>query len=229
MVALIGALLAGCADHASSGGPNPDVTRGVSKAPHAPLARVRRLASVRLTGWRLPYAVARAAVVPLGRGSVILAGGLLPGDLSTDRAVRLDVGTGLARSLPPLAVAVHDTAAGLVGGVPTVVGGGNATEQSVMQSLARRHWRPVGNLPTTRSDLGVVEWRGRAYVVGGYDGASVPRAILRLSPRAAPRPVATLGRGVRYAAMARIGAHVYVFGGEVGGRELDTVQDVDLA
>jgi hypothetical protein len=168
-------------------------------------------------------------VIGTRRGSVILAGGLLTGDLSTDRAARLDLRSGVERALSPLAVPVHDTAGGLVSGVPTVVGGGNATEQSVVQSMVRGRWFEDGNLPTTRSDLGVVEWRRHAYVIGGYDGMSEPRTILRLSPRAAPRPVGSLLHGVRYAAVARIHADAYVFGGEVDGRELDTVQRVDLA
>ena len=179
--------------------------------------------------WRLPYPVARAAVVQTRHGSVILAGGLLVGDRSTSRVLGLDLPSGRVTELPSLAVPVHDTAGGMVAGAPTVVGGGNTTEQSVVQSRVRSRWLPVGDLPTTRSDLAVAEWRGSAYVIGGYDGTSVPRTVLRLSRGAAPRPVATLLQGVRYAAVARLHSDVYVFGGEVAGRELGTVQDVDLA
>jgi hypothetical protein len=187
------------------------------------------VAAVRAATWRLPYPVARAALIGTGRRSVVLAGGLLAGDLSTPHVLRLDLRSGRTRQLPPLAVPVHDTAGGLLDGSPTVVGGGNSTEQSVVQSLVRRRWVATGNLPTTRSDLGVVEWHGHAYVIGGYDGATVPRSILRLSPGSAPRHVGRLLRGVRYAALARVRSEVYVFGGEVAGRELGTVQEVDLA
>jgi N-acetylneuraminic acid mutarotase len=186
------------------------------------------VAAAAQTTWRLPYPVAREAVIDMGHGSVILAGGLLPGDLSTNRALHLDLESGVGRLLPKLAVPVHDTAGGRVAGSPTVVGGGNATEQSVVQSLRRRRWRRVGSLPTTRSDLGVVDWRQHAYVIGGYDGASVPTAILRLSRGTAPHSIGSLRHGVRYAAMARVRSHVYVFGGEVDGHELNTVQQVDL-
>jgi hypothetical protein len=168
-------------------------------------------------------------VVQTRHGAVILAGGLLDGDRSTSRVLGLNVLSGRVKEMGPLAVPVHDTAGGVVAGAPTVVGGGNATEQSVVQSRVRSRWLPVGNLPTARSDLAVAEWRGSAYVIGGYDGTSVPRTVLRLSHGAAPLPIATLIHGVRYAATARLHSDVYVFGGEVGGRELDTVQDLDLA
>jgi Kelch motif len=220
-------LLVGCGGHTSSTGPTP-ASRPTTPVPTARRSTVPRLVAARLAAWRLPYPVARAALIGLGPGSVIVAGGLLPGDLSTDHALRLDLAAGRARTLPSLAVPVHDTAGGLVAGTPTVVGGGNASEQSVVQSLGRRHWLREGDLPTSRSDLGVVEWRHHAYVIGGYDGASLPTGILRLSARSAVRRVGSLLHGVRYAAMARLRSDVYVFGGEVGGREIATIQRVDL-
>src|SRR4029077_4149948 len=66
-------------------------------------------------------------------------------------------------------------------------------------------------------------------VIGGYDGTSVPKAVLRLSRAAAPRPIGALLQGVRYAATAQLHSDVYVFGGEFAGRELGSVQAVDLA
>ncbi len=109
-----------------------------------------------------------------------------------------------------------------------MVGGGNATEQDVVQVLTDSAWHVVGHLPTTRSDLSVVEWRGRSFVIGGYDGVHVPTAILELRPGGSTRGAGSLAQGVRYAATARAGHTAYVFGGEVLGRELDAVQAVDL-
>jgi hypothetical protein len=225
---LLGPALMGCGHHASSSGPTAAAPRHATQAPSLGVNPVTHVSAVRLTRWRLPYPVARAALIRTGRGSLILAGGLLTGDRSTGRAARVDLSSGSATTLPSLAVPVHDTAGGLVGGAPTVVGGGNTTEQSVVQSLGQGGWVRIGSLPSTRSDLGVVEWRRHAYVLGGYDGVSALRTILRLAPRTAPRPVGSLLQGVRYAAMARIHSDVFVFGGEVAGRELSTVQRVDL-
>ncbi|HEY2879086.1 kelch repeat-containing protein [Nocardioides sp.] len=228
-IALLAILLAGCGDHSSSAGPRSSDGVRTTRMPATTSPLPSRIASVDAASWRLPYPVARAAVVRTGHGSVILAGGLLDGDRSTSRVLSIGLLSGRVEQLPGLAVPVHDTAGGMVAGAPTVVGGGNATEQSVVQSRVRGRWLRVGNLPTTRSDLAVEEWRGSPYVIGGYDGKSVPRTVLRLSRGAAPRPIATLLRGVRYAATARLHSDVYVFGGEVAGRELGTVQDVDLA
>jgi Kelch motif len=229
LAALLAALLVGCGDHSSSPGPRSSDGDRTTRTPSSESPLPSRIASVGPASWRLPYPVARAAVVRTSNGSVLLAGGLVDGDLTTSRVLGLDLTSGRVKRLSPLVVPVHDTAGGLVGGEPTVVGGGNTTEQSVVQSRVRGRWRRVGNLTTTRSDLAVAEWRGSAYVIGGYDGTSLPTTVLKLRPGAAPRPVATLLHGVRYAATARIRSDVYVFGGEVAGRELGTVQDVDLA
>jgi N-acetylneuraminic acid mutarotase len=86
----------------------------------------------------------------------------------------------------------------------------------------------VAHLPTTRSDLSVVQAGARAFVIGGYDGASVPTAVLALHADGSSTTAGHLVRGVRYAATARVGRTAYVFGGEVLGSELDTVQAVDL-
>ena len=87
----------------------------------------------------------------------------------------------------------------------------------------------TGHLPTTRSDLRVVQRGPQPLVIGGYDGSSVPTEILSLARDGSSRPVGHLVHGVRYAATAASGRTAYVFGGEVLGRELGTVQAVDLA
>ena len=146
----------------------------------SPCRAARRRPSAR---WHLPVASGRQAVVPTGHGVVILAGGLVAGDQSTDETLRVDLRSGRIRRLQSLDVPVHDVAGGLLVGAPAVVGGGNATEQDVVQVLTDSAWHVVGHLPTTRSDLSVVEWRGRSFVIGGYDGVHVPTAILELRRR----------------------------------------------
>jgi hypothetical protein len=189
---------------------------------------VAHTASAQVASWHLPYAAGRQALVPLGAGHVLVAGGLLAGGLSTDRVVRVDTGRGRTSVAPPLAIAVHDVAGGLAGGVPIVVGGGNSSEQDVVQSLRAGIWHVVGHLPTTRSDLSVVPDGRTPLVIGGYDGGSTPTAVLALNARGSTRTRGRLVSGVRYAATAVAGHTAYVFGGEVLGRELDTVQAVDL-
>jgi hypothetical protein len=229
LLLLLVPLAAACGGGSSSPDGSPSGRRPSSPASSATAQPfVPHTARASVLRWHLPTASGRQAVVPVGSTSVILAGGLVAGDLSTDEAVRIDLATGQVRRLQSLAVPVHDVAGGLVGGVPAVVGGGNATEQDAIQMLSGNAWHVAGHLPTTRSDLSVVQQGARAFVIGGYDGVSVPTAILELRPGGSTHVAGALVSGVRYAATARVGSTAYVFGGEVLGRELDTVQAVDL-
>jgi N-acetylneuraminic acid mutarotase len=151
---------------------------------------------------------------------------MLPSDTSTDRVTVIDPTTGRTTPGPPLAIPVHDAAAGTFAAQPAVYGGGNSTEQSAVQALVRGRWRQVGRLPTTRSDLSVAVVGGRSVVVGGYDGTSVPRSILAQRGHEL-RPRGQLEHGVRYAATTVVGQAIFVFGGEVDHRELGDVQRVD--
>ena len=132
--------------------------------------------------------------------------------------------------LPSLAVPVHDVAGGLLGGTPAVVGGGNATEQDVVQTLAGSAWHVTG--PPAHHPLRPERRPARAAAAGDRRVRRGERArptILALAGNGSSRPVGNLVHGVRYAATAVSGHTAYVFGGEVLGRELDTVQAVDLA
>jgi N-acetylneuraminic acid mutarotase len=123
---------------------------------------------------------------------------------------------------------VHDLAGGLAGTTPLVVGGGNATEQDVVQAMRNGSWNVVGHLPGTRSDLSVVQHGPVPWVVGGYDGTSTPTTVLAVSADGSSHAVGRLVQGVRYAATAAVGHTAYVFGGEVLGHELGDVQALDL-
>ena len=233
---LVAPLLAGCAGFASSESPTPGPstsTGGASPGASTPVAPVTvfvpHVATAAVAGWRLPLASARQAVVRVGHTSVVLAGGLVAGDQSTDQALRIVLATGRTVRLEPLAVPVHDVGGGLLGRDPAVIGGGNATEQDVVQVLTNGAWHVSGHLPTTRSDLSVVQHGRQPWVIGGYDGTHVPTEILALARDGSSHPVGHLVHGVRYAASAVSGDTAYVFGGEVLGHELGTVQAVDLA
>lgn len=196
-------------------------------AGHAPPFQPRT-ATASLARWRLPVASGRQALVDLGGGRVLVAGGLVAGDSSTDRVTQVDLPSGTTRAMPSLAVPVHDVAGGMAAGTPLVVGGGNATEQDVVQALDHGTWRVVGHLPTTRSDLSAVGLGGTLLAIGGYDGVGTPTPLLALGPQGSVTTHGRLSQGVRYAATAVLGHTAYVFGGEVSGRELDAVQAVDL-
>jgi hypothetical protein len=225
-------LLAGCDGTSSSSHGVPSATTrsttpSTAISHGAPPRRAIRVSAAQAT-WRLPLAVARAALTDVGGDPrhTLLAGGMLTGDTSTDRVSEIDPTNGHSTPGPPLVIPVHDAAAGTYAGHPAVYGGGNSTEQSAVQALVQGRWRQVGHLPTTRSDLSVVTVEGRSIVVGGYDGASVPRSILNQRGHEL-RPQGHLAHGVRYAAAAVVGHDIYVLGGEVGRHELGDVQRVD--
>lgn len=210
----------------SASTPASTPTAGSSTAAPAPTSAVAGFAH-----WRLATAVAREGLVdaPGQPGQVLLTGGMLPGDQSTGNVVRLELATGRSHPMPPLGVPVHDLASGLFAGKPATFGGGNATEQSVVQVLSTGTWHPATHLPTTRSDLSAVPVGGWTYVIGGYDGVNVPRDILRVGAAGVLRKAGRLATGVRYAATAAVGSSVYVFGGEVNHRELGAVQRFETA
>ena len=183
----------------------------------------------RLPG-HLPVPLAREAVLdPHGAGPVTVAGGLLDADTSSSATYVLDLGTGRATASGRLPVAVHDTAGATVRGRGLVLGGGNATEQAVVQSRGPGGWRVDGRLPSPRSDLAAVSSGGRVLVLGGYDGTTPALAdVLVTRDGRRWRTLERLPVPVRYAATTVAGGAVWCFGGERSGTMTDVVQRVDL-
>ncbi|GCD92252.1 hypothetical protein NLS1_42580 [Nocardioides sp. LS1] len=177
--------------------------------------------------WRLPFPVGREAVVPTGHGYVV-AGGLVAGDQSTDQVFTLDPRTGRTRARPPLGVPVHDTAGVALGGRVLVVGGGNSTEQDVVQQRGPHGWRVTGHLPQPRSDLTVVTVGDQALALGGYDATTVAVPdVVATRDGVHWRRVGTLPVPVRYAAGVVLSHAVLLFGGERAGVMQRAVQRVD--
>lgn len=177
--------------------------------------------------WRLPYAVAREAVAPVGSGRYVVAGGLLGGDSSTDRTLLVDPARGRVTAATSLPVPVHDTAGLALRGRALVVGGGNASEQATVQARGSRGWTVTGSLPQPRSDLTAAAVGDEALVIGGYDGSSTAMPdILASRDGRHWRRTGTLPLPVRYAASAVVGRTVWIFGGERAGVEQRAVQEV---
>jgi N-acetylneuraminic acid mutarotase len=172
--------------------------------------------------------MSRGVAVPVPGGAV-LAGGLLPGDVSTARSYRIALPSGRRHRLSSLPVAAHDAAGALLAGRPAVLGGGGAGELAVVQTLAPDgSWRLAGRLPSPRSDLAAVSSPAGVVVIGGYDGARSPHAVLRAGGGSRFRRVGDLPEGVRYAAVAVLGGSAWIVGGEQNGQELRSVLALDL-
>lgn len=181
---------------------------------------------VRTLGVHLPAAVAREAVIDLGGGKFIIAGGYIAGDQSTDRTYELDLPGGKLTAMPNLPVKTHDLAGGLWGNRPAAIGGGNSTELDVIQAWNGSKWSTVGHLPTGNSDDAAVTINGTTYVAGGYDGKGPLTSVLSLAGSKVAK-VGTLPVGVRYAAPAVVDGKGYFFGGEASGVMVDAVQRFD--
>ena len=218
---------------ACSGGGQPATRTPAPSAtpPHVvastPAPAAPRHLVVHTERWRLPYAVAREAVAPVGSGRYVVAGGLVGGDSSTDRTLLVDPARGRVTAEASLPVPVHDTAGLAVRGHALVVGGGNASEQATVQARGSHGWSVAGHLPQPRSDLTAALVGDQALVIGGYDGSStaVPAILASRDARHWHR-VGTLPLPVRYAAGAVVGQSVWLFGGERAGAEQRTVQEI---
>ncbi|HEX2894761.1 MAG TPA: hypothetical protein VHO29_12245 [Marmoricola sp.] len=180
-----------------------------------------------LAPWHLPTPTSRSVALDLG-GRTLLAGGLGPGDHSTDQVLAVDPEHGSVNPAGRLAQAVHDSAGGVVAGKPFLFGGGGATELDTVQGGGSGAWQVVGHLPGgTRSDLSVATVGDSLLLVGGYDGSGTPTSILKTTDGTHFTTIGHLPAGVRYAGVATIGTTVWVLGGEVDQRELTEVYRID--
>ena len=221
---LAGACQGDAAPASSSRAASATASQSATATPPAPTHLV-----VHETRVRLPYPVGREALVPLGRGRYLAAGGLVAGDSSTGQAFVLDTRRLTTGPAPTMPVPVHDTAGVLLEGRALVVGGGNSSEQDVVQARVGTGWHVIGHLPQARSDLSVALLGSRALVLGGYDGSTTAMSqVLSSADGTRWHPVGTLPVPVRYAAVAVDRGHVWLFGGERAGVEQRAVQEVGL-
>jgi hypothetical protein len=167
---------------------------------------------------RLPVGVSRAVAVVRG-STVLVLGGLAPGDSTTGRVWTIDPDARTARESGSLGEPVHDASGAFLDGAALVFGGGAASGVADVQECTGSGTRVVGRLPQPRSDDSAAVVGGVAFVVGGFDGHSMARDVLATSTGRTFRVAATLRLGVRYPAVAAVGRFVYVIGGELANTE----------
>ena len=230
-------LLAGCTSEppgrttAGSGTPptpaSPTPTRAPS-GPHSVSAGRPQAPTTRVLSWRLPGPLSRSVALVVG-SRVLVAGGLSPGDHSTDQVLSLDPARGVTGPPGRLAEPLHDAAGAVLAGRPTVIGGGGTTELADVQRRdPHGRWHVTGRLPRARSDLSVVAWGRHGLVIGGYDGRTAPTSVLRTDGHRFT-VAGALPAGLRYAGVAADRGAVWILGGEDGGRELTRVLRLDPA
>ena len=181
-----------------------------------------------LASWRLPAAVSRPVVVPDGTHILVL-GGLVRGDVSTNSIVNVDIAAGTALDAGHLAQRIHDAGGTASAGGAFVFGGGETTSESVVQ-----HWSPttgggvVGHLPSPRSDSRAVSVNGRSIILGGFDGARLSSDVLTTYDGHSFSVVGQLAQPVRYPAIVATESVVWLFGGETQTSEGASVHQTDV-
>lgn len=184
--------------------------------------------SVHQARWRLPTPLSREVVFDQGR-RIVIAGGLAPGDSTSDQVLSVDLQSGRISRQPRLIQPAHDAAGIVLHGRPTLLGGGNSSElRDVQRQDPSSHWRTVGRLPGSRSDLSAVAVEPGGLAVGGYDGRAAVRSVLHTDRGRKFTEAARLVHGVRYAAVTRSAGAVWVIGGEAAGAQLSWIQRLDL-
>lgn len=184
-----------------------------------------------VAAFRLPATLSRAVAVTLADGRIEVLGGLHDGDRSTNAVLSIDPRAPSVTVSARLPVAVHDVAGGLLGGVPTTLGGGNSREVADVQQVTPRGPAVVGSLPAPTSDAVAVSTDRGLVLVGGYDGTRTLDQILLVTSPGQIRRIGSLPTPVRYPAVAVLGSgaaqRVLVIGGESGGIATTAVQEVD--
>jgi N-acetylneuraminic acid mutarotase len=181
-----------------------------------------------LSDLHLPRPLSRAAAFAFGN-QILVAGGLA-GSGTSNAVLALDPAAATVTSIGKLRHAVHDTAAGVLGGKMLVVGGGDKIAAVWIQAVAADgSVTNIGTLPRARADLGVATVGNQMIVVGGGINPNVDTQVLATTDGVTFTVVAKLLQGVRYAAVAAINGKVYVIGGAVGTGDTAAVQIVDLA
>jgi DNA-binding beta-propeller fold protein YncE len=213
----------------AAAGPNPAQARLVLQVIPAP--------------YQLPAPISREVVLPGGpappaaRGdpggahgpALMIAGGLTAGSATTRAVTLLDPVTGQTRQGGRLALATHDAAGAVLASRPFVFGGGSlASTAAVQAGPPGPAWSAPGKLPALRSDLSAVTVAGRAYLVGGYDGARYSPDVLATTDGRRFSVAARLPVPVRYPAVAALGPQIFVFGGQTPAGITDVIQRIDL-
>ena len=222
----------------SGGDPDaPARPRGPAATPRGPATPSARLAlQVIPAPYQLPAPISREVVLPsgtLGREhepALMIAGGLTSASTTTAAVRLLNPETGQTRPAGRLAVPTHDAAGALLGSRPFVFGGGSLSSTDAVQSgQPGKAPAMAGRLPGVRSDLSAVTLAGRAYLVGGYNGASYDSAVLATGDGRRFRVAARLPVPVRYPAVAALGSRIWVFGGQTRSGVTSVIQRVDPA
>jgi D-alanyl-D-alanine carboxypeptidase/D-alanyl-D-alanine-endopeptidase (penicillin-binding protein 4) len=181
-------------------------------------------------GFSLDAPISRASAVA-SNGAIYLAGGLDAADASTSSVRLIQPAAATVSSVGSVPQAFHDGAAALIGSKMFVFGGGTTEGTDVVQAFdtASLQGAIVGRLPKPLSDLAAVAAGKTTYLVGGWDGTGYNSTVFATKDGSHFRTVGTLPEAVRYPAVADLGGHLIIAGGETATSETADVISFDPA
>lgn len=229
---LVSMLAAACLSGSQSGPRAARSEQGrrarISKpGPARSAGRARLVLRIGIAPFRLPVAVSGESVTSAG-GKLLIAGGLLADQSSSDSVVRIDLRTGRSAAAGRLPVPVHDAASAVLGGALLVFGGGTAASYATVQRPTAGGGYVYGTLPASRSDLAAVAVGESVYLAGGHGNTGYARAVLATSDGRHFRTLGLLPVPVRYPEIAVAGGYLWVFGGLTPRGPVADVQRVNL-
>jgi hypothetical protein len=181
-------------------------------------------------GPNLPQALAGASAA-YQQGAIWLAGGLAGGLTATDAVWRLAGGRVAAAGRLP--APSHDATLTPVQGGLLYAGGGGSVAEAYLWRLAAHgpslSARSLGALPRPLSDLAAVPWRGGAVLAGGYTGSAFSPTLWHVTAGGRVSRLGSLPTGLRYAAAARMGDRLWLFGGLTDAGVTGRVWSVSLS
>jgi hypothetical protein len=180
--------------------------------------------------FKLPTATSRSAAVPDGNGGFYLLGGLDVRRAPSTAIVRVDPVANSASVVGSLTQPVQNHSAVAIGERVLLYGGGERSGlRDIQEYKGTGDAEVAGQLAIGRFGHAAVAAGGRVIIVGGSDGIADQTEVLSSTDGVTFTAMANLPVGLRYPAVAALDNTVYVFGGEVADKPVDTVYAIDLA
>ena len=179
---------------------------------------------------KLPNATSRSAAVPDGKGGFYVLGGLDVRRAPTSTIVRVDLTTNTATVVGALTQPVQNHSAVALGDKVFLYGGGErAALRDIQEYTGNDKATVAGQLAVGRYGLASIVAGGRIVIVGGSDGTADQTDVLASADGITFTTIGQLPVGLRFPAVASLNNKVYVLGGEVDNKPVNTVYVIDLA
>lgn len=208
----------------------PKATRASTTTVTASTIPVPKAFDRTVLSFKLPSATSRSAAVPDGKGGFYLLGGLDVRRAPTSTIVRVDPAANSASVVGALTQPVQNHSAVALGERILLYGGGERVAlRDIQQYDGSQNAEVAGQLAVGRFGHAAIVAGGRIVIVGGSDGTTDQTEVLASADGVTFNTIANLPVGLRFPAVAAFNNKVYVFGGDVNDKPVNTVYVIDLA